>query len=146
MSTGSTGDVHWFDSCDVEQGEVEDCPDVNGLCVETSATTAMCDCEVGWDFETGCTSCEGGYHGSECAELCAFRVDGSVDSSGDGLSWFAPFRTVQEGIDAAAAASDPTMDVVPYCEVWVLHGVYFIYETAATDTVQLQPRALLDGG
>jgi len=68
-----------------------------------------------------------------------FRVNAAGSVSGDGHSWQTPFRTVQEGIDAAAATGGG--------EVWVAEGTY----TPTTDSerirsITLKPYVAVYGG
>ena len=72
-------DVHWFDSCDVDEGLAETCPD-NAECVEPSATTAECsclnswqgeDCDVcpdNWDADQDCGECANNWQGDDCED------------------------------------------------------------------------------
>jgi len=46
-----------------------------------------------------------------------FYVDGSVSSSGNGLTWAEAFKTLQEALDAAEGLEGPD-------EIWVAAGVY----------------------
>jgi predicted outer membrane repeat protein len=127
---GSDNDIYWFDSCDVQGSLVEDCVDPNGECVETG-DGPVCQCQGGW-AEADCNT-------------CVRFVDGSVSSTGDGLTWATAYLTVQEGINNAASEVLTNADV-DVCDVWVAAGIYYIYDTASTDTVQLQPNVLVFGG
>jgi hypothetical protein len=80
-----------------------------------------------------------------CTVPCVRYVSDHVALSGDGRCWTSPFKTVQEGIDAAAqeAASNPDCDRV---QVWVAAGQYFIFHSGINDTVSLSPRVDVFGG
>jgi hypothetical protein len=131
---GADGHVHWFDSCDVQGELVEECPPENMLCVDTSETTAECQCLPS-------------HTGPECEQVCVRYVD--VDATGDplndGLSWETAFADPRAGIDSASAAalSDPEFDA---CEVWVVKGTYYAYVTSREDTFRLLDDVLVFGG
>ncbi len=76
---GGDGDVHWFDSWGNEEEMVEDCPDENGICINTSPTTAECACEDNWDFETGCTACLENWDIAEDCQECITNWDIAED-------------------------------------------------------------------
>lgn len=129
---GADGHVHWFDSCDVEGDIVEECPPENMLCVDTSETTAECQCLPS-------------HSGPDCAEVCVRYVDLGAEPDGDGLAWASAFTELQDAIDSAdaAAAAD---DEIAGCEVWVVAGTYYVYQSAREDTIQLESGALVFGG
>ena len=99
LGCGADGDVHWFDSCDVEGEEVSDCLDEasNGAC------------------EAGVCGCAPGYTGDDCARCLIYVVGAGGSDSNDGDSWEEGLATMQAGINAAAAEG---------CEVWVKEGVH----------------------
>ncbi len=143
--------IHWLgpgERCDVGFGVC----DVGLTCVDGVCCTSKCDgtCER-CDLERLPSEFgeEPRYSGNctpnEDCEDCVRYVNGHVPSSGDGRSWEAAFRTVQEGIDAAyaAAQAEPEIDS---CEVWVVQWTYYIYVGDPLDTVQLEPGVELYGG
>ncbi len=157
LQCGSSGDIHYFDSCGHELDMYEDCVDENGDCVNLSATTAECTCRNhwtgidcstcpgNWDPTQDCTVCLPGWGGEGCDEPCVRYVDAAAGSGGNGLSWETAFDNVQDGIDAAYTAKIDDATIAS-CEVWVAAGTYDIYETSATDTVQLRADVHLYGG
>ncbi len=77
------------------------------------------------------------------AQPCVRYVDWESGAGApDGLSWSSAFQSVQQGIDAAEAATKDRA----LCEVWVAEGDYFIYDTQVADTVQLKSNVLVYGG
>jgi len=88
-------------------------------------------------------ACRGLDEGEEAdaIEGCVRVVDQGVGSSGSGKSWSGAFKTVQEGIDAAAAAAGDGA-----CQVWVAAGTYRIYGDSQSDTVLLRPQVEVYGG
>ncbi len=78
----------------------------------------------------------------ESPEGCVRFVNGSWLESGDGLTWCTPFVSVQEGIDAAHEAAQGSDS----CQVWVTKGTYYIYESDASDTLELKPGVEVYGG
>jgi len=76
---------------------------------------------------------------------CVRYVDISAPDGGDGLSWKAAFKSIQEAIDSAYQEIQP--DGGPSeCEVWVAKGTYRIFKSAPEDTLQLKPHVALYGG
>ncbi len=75
---------------------------------------------------------------------CARYVDLAIASPGDGTSWAQALKTVKEGITAAEAAAATAEH--GNCEVWVAKGIYYLYASAPTDTLQLQPKVQVYGG
>jgi predicted outer membrane repeat protein len=158
---GDDGNVHHFDSCDVEGEVAEDCPDVNALCVEIDAEHAECQCTGNFDIATGCTACLGNWDvaadcgaclpgfgdvdGDDCG-TCARFVDAASTSADDGTTWATAFSGVQAGIYAARAAVTATGGP-PYCHVWVKAGSYAPTEgTGDNATVLLLPGVRMYGG
>ncbi len=72
---------------------------------------------------------------------CVRFVNGAASPEGDGLSWGAAFRSVQQGIDAAESGAEDGE-----CQVWVAQGVYRVYLDGPDDTIALNPRVELYGG
>jgi predicted outer membrane repeat protein len=67
-------------------------------------------------------------------------VDPYATGAQDGSSWDDALLSVQQGIDEAAASSEP------YCEVWVAEGVYRPSALASTDFIVLAPDVHVYGG
>ena len=87
--------------------------------------------------------CTFGCSGSSCSRpFCVYMVNGNVPSSGDGKNWSTAKKTVQEGINAAYIEAQTAGS----CEVWVAEGAYYIFQTAATNTVQLKSKVAIYGG
>ncbi len=97
------------------------------------------DVDTDSDTTTDTDSCESG----DCSEPCIRRVDVSLAEGGDGFSWPTAFNDVQEAIDSAYCT---TLDCDLDCQVWVAQGMYFIFKTDKTDTLQLRSRVALYGG
>ena len=129
---GTDGNVHWFDSCDVEGELVDDCSTIHFICENLTDETAQCVCMDYW-------------HGDLCDVYRVYVNVFGTAASPDGLSWGTPFTRIQPGIDlchvANQAADPPTQ-----CQVWVSQGTYFIYRLAPEDTVQLMPNVDVYGG
>ena len=129
---GTDGNVHWFDSCDVEGELVDDCSAIHFICENLTDETAQCVCMDYW-------------HGDLCDEYRVYVNVFGTAASPDGLSWGTAFTRVQPGIDlchlANQAADPPTQ-----CQVWVSQGTYYIYRLAPEDTVQLMPDVDVYGG
>ena len=83
---GGDGDVHAFDSCGFEGELIEDCHDLNGTCINSSDTTAECDCVGNWDLATGCTSCRNEWTDSDC-NTCPINHDEDSDCSDCGIGF-----------------------------------------------------------
>ncbi len=128
---GTDGNVHWFDSCDVEGALVEDCSADHFQCVNLTSDTAECGCAENWS-------------GALCDVYTVF-VNVFAAASPDGLSWDSAFTSVQEGIDLANNACN-VASLATVCQVWVSQGTYFIYLTAPEDTVVLMPEVDVYGG
>ena len=117
----------------------EECDDGNG--VAGDGCSDQCRVEVDWTC-SGAPSlcvCEPFRRGDYC-EQC--RVYVSLSATGlerDGLTWDTAFHTVQEGIDAAYAATFG-------CEVWVAAGTYRVFQTSVFNTVTLRSGVALYGG
>jgi hypothetical protein len=77
----------------------------------------------------------------DCA-ACAVYVDLAAAAGGDGTSPATAFQKVQPGIDAAAAAAGQCCT----CEVRVATGTYYVYASAARDTIRLHERVDVLGG
>jgi hypothetical protein len=99
LGCGADGDVHWFDSCDVEGEEVSDCLDeaANGACAD------------------GVCGCAPGHTGDDCARCLIYVVGAGGSDSNEGDSCEEGLATVQAGINTAAPEG---------CEVWVKEGVH----------------------
>jgi hypothetical protein len=104
------------------------------------------ECENQWvDEGNDCGTCPDGWAGLDC-DTCVRYVDGSMVSSGDGLTWTTAFKTIQSAIDAAATAA-AGLGSGARCDVWVAgNRVYYIYQTAAANTVKLKPQVDVYGG
>ncbi len=78
-----------------------------------------------------------------CNESCIRYVNGAIPESGSGESWLLALKTVQEGVDSAYCEAGNCGTI---CQIWVVAGVYYIYEANREDTVQLRPNIELYGG
>ncbi len=76
---------------------------------------------------------------------CTVYVDGDAESSGDGWSWDAPVKTVQEGVDLAHCGA-VIEGVCEQWEVWVKKGTYYIHQGCREHTVRLREKVALLGG
>jgi len=78
--------------------------------------------------------------------VCVKRVDNAIpDDSGDGETWGTAKKTIQAAIDAARA------EVVVWggpdtCEVWVKAGLYPIYVSDRSDTLDIESHVHVYGG
>ena len=129
---GTDGNVHWFDSCDVEGALVDDCSALHFTCENLTDETAQCVCIDYW-------------YGDLCDEYIVYINVFGTAASPDGHSWGSAFTRVQQGIDLChltnQAADPPTL-----CQVWVSQGTYYIYRTMPEDTVALMPDVDVYGG
>ena len=84
--------------------------------------------------------------GFDAGVTCFRYVDiDSTASNPDGLSWATAFKTVQQGIDSAyQAVQVDGGDSV--CDVWVVEGTYYVFQSVREDTITLRPGVHLYGG
>jgi len=118
--------------------------DVDGDSDSDSGTDTDADSDSDTDIDTDSDTdtvsdttsdtCEDGF----CNDPCIVYVDVDVGTSCDGMSWETAFATVQEGIWAAGACG--------ICQVWVAEGTYYVWQTADTDTIQLEEDVSVYGG
>jgi predicted outer membrane repeat protein len=108
-----------------------------------SGDTTSGDTDTDTETETDTYPCEPGWTGAGC-DICVRYVDAaSADDDPDGLRWHRAFNRVADGVDAAFAALEGE---AARCQVWVVEGTYFTYESDLTDTIQLYPGVDLYGG
>ncbi|MDY0001752.1 MAG: DUF4215 domain-containing protein, partial [Polyangia bacterium] len=119
-------------------GGDEECDD--GALVDGDGCAADCQMEPRWSCSGSPSLCEcSGYaHGPACAG-CVVFVDISAMGPADGRSWASAYRTVQQGVDAAAGAEAG-------CEVWVAGGRYHVFQNSPLDTLRLRSGVSLYGG
>jgi hypothetical protein len=72
------------------------------------------------------------------AQAAVHYVNVGNSVSGNGTSWSSAYKTIQEGIDAAASAGGG--------DVWVAGGTYYIYSTSSNDTLRMKSGVNLYGG
>ena len=70
----------------------------------------------------------GAYEAPDCSYYTTVYVDGSISTSGNGLSWATAFKTVQQALDASNSCSGVK-------QVWIKKGTYYptAYATNCTD-------------
>jgi predicted outer membrane repeat protein len=115
QACGADGDVHWFDSCDVEGDEVDDCIDAmsHGACLD-----GVCGCAPGWI-------------GDWCSTCVVFVVGEAGSDFATGSSWGEGLETLEAGLDDAEGDG---------CYVWVKAGTYFPTEDGSGSTVPADQR------
>lgn len=97
LSCNDDGDVASFDSCGHEEGVVQDCDDLHGICYQ-----GMC-------------GCDSGLAGADC-DRCVIYVDSNNGAnSNDGSTWALAKAGIQAGVNAATQQG---------CDVWVRVGTY----------------------
>ncbi|MDJ0763656.1 MAG: DUF4215 domain-containing protein [Myxococcota bacterium] len=62
-------DVHWFNSCNEQEDEVEDCSGDNIICVNLSTLDARCECTNHWEGDD-CEDCPGNWDEDEDCNVC----------------------------------------------------------------------------
>ncbi len=110
--------------------------DLDGICL-SDCRTAQNSHELDCGLFEGCDDSDGT---AECS--CVVYVNKSNPNPKDGASWSASFNTLQEGLDAAAARAGADRT----CDVWVAAGVYHVYQSDRSDTVELREHVRLLGG
>lgn len=134
---------HWEgDSCEICPGNWNPAMECNECQGNWDEATACVSCTNAFDPSQNCATCLYGWSGENCdtQEYCVRYVDSNnLFPVPNGASWATAFRTISEGIEAAAGMPGT-------CDVWVAAGTYYIYETGRNDTVLLQPHIRLYGG
>lgn len=134
---------HWEgDNCEVCPGNWDEAADCDACQGNWDEATACISCTNGWDPTQDCEVCLYGWTGDDCdnQDRCVRYVDSNNQFPvPNGASWTTAYRTIAEGIEAAAQMPGT-------CDVWVAAGRYYIYETNRQDTVLLQPHIRLYGG
>jgi len=106
------------------------------------------ECRNGWDPLTDCTYCMVGWEGADC-ELqpdCVRYVDVDADYPlPNGYSWALAFPRLQDGIDSAEQAVLAS-SAVDTCKVYVGEGIYYVYESAREDVIDLREGVEVYGG
>jgi len=93
-----------------------------------------------WCHDAPSLCCPLYWQGPDCMGPCVVYVDGAAQPvQPDGASWATAFAAPQQGVDAALGAG-------PGCEVWVAGGHYAVWQSAATDTLELRNGTALYGG
>jgi len=64
---GVDGHVHWYDSCDADEGIKAECN--NATCTVTSATEATCECDNHWQG-SDCEICPGNWDPTQDCAVC----------------------------------------------------------------------------
>jgi hypothetical protein len=100
-----------------------------------SDTNADSDTESTGGTDTDCAN-------TECDEPSVVFVAWDVETSGDGTTWDAAFKTVKEGIDAAVALTSACCST----QVWVKAGNYYAYLESQSDSFELAPFVEVYGG
>ncbi|MFH2009354.1 MAG: DUF4215 domain-containing protein [bacterium] len=115
------------------------CDDANTASGDGCST--VCSVEAHWvcTGQPSACACAPYFQDSECG-TCVVFVDPSASiTQRDGESWATAYAGLQPALDTAAAQGVP-------CEVWVVAGVYDIYQTSANDTILLRTNVALYGG
>ena len=73
---------------------------------------------------------------------CVYYVDTDISSPGNGRSWTAAFKEVQDGIDAAYHTAKHRGS----CEVWVAEGTYYVHNSSPKSSIQLKNKVSVYGG
>ncbi len=79
-------------------------------------------------------------------QAAVFYVDSALPQSGDGTSWAAAFKTVQEGVDAAAPGDTVVLARGRYRENVRLRGEPLIVTSVNPDDGETVSATILDGG
>jgi len=77
---------------------------------------------------------------------CPWYVDGSVPESGDGASWETAFKTIREGIDAAADSDEVIVGEGTYVENINFNGKNITLRSTDPETPDVVRRTIIDGG
>jgi len=80
----------------------------------------------------------------EYIPVADWYVDGDVASSGDGRSWAAAFKTIQEAIDAIKAID--WFEQKWRYEIWIKKGTYYITSTIDLDVANIKAWTGIYGG
>jgi predicted outer membrane repeat protein len=128
--------------------------DSEGATGTAGVTITISDLEPGQclgneDPDTGCTTCLSGWtdvDGDHCSTLVRYvDIDNHGHTDLDGLTWSTAIFAVQDGIDTCQTALQDNPDE-SHCEVWVAEGIYYIYQTARHNSVQLRTGVYIFGG
>lgn len=134
---------HWTgENCQICPGNWNPAMDCDECQSNWDEATACLSCTNAWDPTQNCATCLYGWTGENCdhQEYCVRYVDSNnLFPVPNGASWATAYRTVSEGIEAAAQMPGT-------CDVWVAAGTYYVYKTNRQDTVLLQPHIRLYGG
>ncbi|MBN2191410.1 MAG: hypothetical protein JW751_01225, partial [Polyangiaceae bacterium] len=148
------------DDCTVECYEDADCAPAGMLCIESLCVA----CDTREHCGPACTVCDlnahcapvEGVNTCECnegapgdgvsCESCIRYVDldsTAVDPVGE--TWGTAFRSVNEGVAAAALVTADDR-CAGHAEVWVAAGTYFVYRTSTANTINLANGVAIYGG
>ncbi len=73
----ATGDVHWYDACDVEEEVALLC--LNGECIDSTTDDSYCECSNAWEGPS-CDYCPGNW---DSEQDCAVCQNAWVDENND---------------------------------------------------------------
>ncbi len=147
LQCGSDGDVHSYDSCDVEGPVVEDCPDENGVCLDISSTEAECACQNQWEGEdcqtcpgnwspeADCAECRSNWEGEDC-ETCPGNWNPEADCAECRNNW--------EGEDCQICPGhwDPEADCAACAPGWLGDDCGICVRFVDADSNAVQPDGL----
>ncbi|MDJ0765039.1 MAG: DUF4215 domain-containing protein [Myxococcota bacterium] len=66
---GSDGNIHWFNSCNEDEGVFKECPVGKSQCINHTGVDAVCECTPNWIGEN-CDVCPPNWDPDQNCELC----------------------------------------------------------------------------
>ncbi len=141
---GDDGNVHLFDSCDVDEGLIQECGE-NAECVNTSDTEAECQCTGTYTNPPECNDCAPGWSGDGCNTLLTHVDVDSTASSPTGVDWDSAFQSIIGGTTEACnqLGSNPDAEGA---QVWVADGMYYVFDTSNSNSITMCEGLQIYGG
>ncbi|MCP4675997.1 MAG: hypothetical protein GY854_10925 [Deltaproteobacteria bacterium] len=110
------GNVHWFDSCDLDEGVAEQCPSQNAECVNNLDDDASCVCLNHWEG-ADCSTCPPGWDPNKECNACKEKLDPSEDCGACLGNW-----DVEYDCDLCQGNWDPEQDCDECKNHWIDNG------------------------